>query len=74
MTPTLGQRWLSGPERIEVLTCPESEHAARTPLLFVHGGSLVGGDKADTDYGRVCEPFAAAGVGCANINYRLLST
>ena len=38
MTHEIGQRWLSGPERIEVLTCPESEHAARTPLLFVHGG------------------------------------
>ena len=38
MTPALGQRWLSGTERIEVLTCPDSEHAARTPLLFVHGG------------------------------------
>ena len=38
MSPALGQRWLSGAERIEVLTCPQSEHAARTPLLFVHGG------------------------------------
>jgi non-heme chloroperoxidase len=38
VTPALGQRWLSGIERIEVLTCPETEHAARTPLLFVHGG------------------------------------
>jgi len=38
VTAALGQRWLSGPERIEVLTCPQSEHAARTPLLFVHGG------------------------------------
>ena len=38
MTHAIGQRWLSGPERIEVLTCPASEHAARTPLLFVHGG------------------------------------
>jgi non-heme chloroperoxidase len=38
VTPAIGQRWLSGTERIEVLTCPESEDAARTPLLFVHGG------------------------------------
>jgi pimeloyl-ACP methyl ester carboxylesterase len=38
VTPALGQRWLSGAERIEVLFCPQSEHAARTPLLFVHGG------------------------------------
>ena len=38
MTPAAGQRWLPGTERIEVLTCPGSAHAARTPLLFVHGG------------------------------------
>ena len=41
-------------------------------VIFVHGGSLTSGDKADTDYGRVCEAFPAAGVACANINYRLL--
>lgn len=41
-------------------------------LIFVHGGSLASGDKGDTDYGRVCDPFPAAGIGCANINYRLL--
>jgi acetyl esterase/lipase len=41
-------------------------------VVFVHGGSLTSGDKADTDYGRVCEGFPAAGVGCANVNYRLL--
>ena len=38
MTLAIGQRWLSGAERIEVLTCPKSDHAPRTPLLFVHGG------------------------------------
>jgi len=38
VSPALGQRWLSGAEQIEVLMCPQSEHAARTPLLFVHGG------------------------------------
>jgi acetyl esterase/lipase len=41
-------------------------------LVFVHGGSLSSGDKADTDYGKVCDAFPAAGVGCANVNYRLL--
>jgi len=40
-------------------------------VLFVHGGSLTGGDKADDDYGAVCAPFVAAGIGCANVNYRL---
>jgi acetyl esterase/lipase len=42
-------------------------------VIFVHGGGLVGGDKADADYGKVCDAFPAAGIACANVNYRLLS-
>ena len=42
-------------------------------LIFVHGGSLAGGDKADGDYGKICDAFPAAGIACANVNYRLLS-
>ena len=38
MTPALAQRSLSGTERIEILHCPETVQAPRTPLLFVHGG------------------------------------
>lgn len=38
MTPSVRRRYLCGAEKIEVLFCPESEAAARTPLLFVHGG------------------------------------
>ena len=41
-------------------------------VVFVHGGSLTGGDKTDSDYGKVCDAFPAAGIGCVNINYRLL--
>jgi acetyl esterase/lipase len=40
-------------------------------LIFVHGGSLTSGDKADSDYGHVCDSFPAAGIACANVNYRL---
>jgi len=40
-------------------------------VVFIHGGSLTSGDKSDQDYRRVCAPFAAAGIGCANVNYRL---
>ena len=40
-------------------------------VIFVHGGSLTSGDKADEDYGAVCAPFPAAGIACANVNYRL---
>jgi acetyl esterase/lipase len=42
-------------------------------IVFVHGGSLTSGDKADADYGKVCDAFPAAGIACANVNYRLLS-
>jgi acetyl esterase/lipase len=41
-------------------------------LIFVHGGSLTSGDKSDGDYGRVCDPFPAEGIACANVNYRLM--
>jgi arylformamidase len=41
-------------------------------LIFVHGGSLTSGDKADADNAKVCDAFPAAGVACANVNYRLL--
>lgn len=40
-------------------------------VIFVHGGSLTTGDKADDDYQDVCLPFPAVGIACANINYRL---
>ena len=40
-------------------------------LLFIHGGSLTSGDKADDDYQNVCAGFPAAGIACANVNYRL---
>ena len=31
-------------------------------VVFVHGGSLSSGDKADEDYGKVCRAFPAAGI------------
>lgn len=40
-------------------------------LIFVHGGSLTSGDKGDSDYAHVCDSFPAAGIACANVNYRL---
>lgn len=40
-------------------------------VVFVHGGSLVGGDKGDADYGHVCDAFPHAGIACATVNYRL---
>jgi acetyl esterase/lipase len=45
-------------------------------VIFIHGGSLqeVGERRASPVYARVCEPFLAAGVGCATIDYRLAPT
>jgi Esterase/lipase len=43
-------------------------------VIFVHGGSLQTGDKADSDYRHVCDPFPAAGIACASVNYRLGNT
>jgi acetyl esterase/lipase len=40
-------------------------------VLLIHGGSLTSGDKADDDYRNACRPFPAAGIACANVNYRL---
>jgi acetyl esterase/lipase len=40
-------------------------------VLFIHGGSLTSGDKADDDYRGVCAPFPNAGIACTNVNYRL---
>ena len=40
-------------------------------MVFIHGGSLTSGDKADEDYRAVCGPFPGAGIACANVNYRL---
>lgn len=40
-------------------------------VLFIHGGSLTSGDRADEDYRNVCAPFPGAGIACANVNYRL---
>jgi len=40
-------------------------------LIFVHGGSLTSGDKADSDYAHVCDSFPQVEIACANLNYRL---
>jgi len=40
-------------------------------VIFLHGGSLTSGDKADEDYRNVPAPFPVAGIACANVNYRL---
>jgi acetyl esterase/lipase len=60
-----------GPEPQQTLDLTVPAATRYSTLIFVHGGSLTTGDKADEDYGAVCRPFVAHGIGCANINYRL---
>jgi acetyl esterase/lipase len=40
-------------------------------VLFLHGGSLTGGDKDNEDYRGICRPFSESGIACATMNYRL---
>ncbi len=43
-------------------------------VLFVHGGSLSSGDKADSPYEAICANFVAHGVACASTNYTLINS
>jgi acetyl esterase/lipase len=40
-------------------------------VIFIHGGSLSSGDKADDDYGKVGAALVGSGLACASVNYRL---
>lgn len=42
-------------------------------VIFIHGGSLKqsGERRSSPLYAHVCDPFVAAGIGCATIDYRL---
>ncbi len=51
---------------------PSGDTAAFRPLIvWVHGGSFVGGSKTDNDVVGLCQHFAKRGYVCASINYRL---
>ena len=51
---------------------PSGDTAAFRPLIvWVHGGSFVGGSKTDNDVVGLCQHFAKRGYVCASIEYRL---
>jgi hypothetical protein len=51
---------------------PSGDTAQFRPLIvWVHGGSFVGGSKNDNDVTGLCQHFARRGYVCASINYRL---
>jgi para-nitrobenzyl esterase len=45
--------------------------AARPLIIWVHGGSFIGGSKTDPDVKTLSENFAKKGYVCASIDYRL---
>ena len=54
------------------LYLPQALDVPKPVVLLVHGGSLWSGDRKDSPWPRrVCEAFAAEGVACAAISYRL---
>jgi poly(3-hydroxybutyrate) depolymerase len=51
---------------------PAADTAMARPLIiWVHGGSFLGGSKTDTDVQELSNRFAKKGYACASINYRL---
>jgi para-nitrobenzyl esterase len=51
---------------------PSGDTVAFRPLIvWVHGGSFVGGSKTDNDVVGLCQHFAMRGYVCVSINYRL---
>lgn len=60
-----------GPDQVLDFYWPAS--APKATVLFIHGGSLQeSGDRRTTPvYAHVCDPFVAAGMACATMDYRL---
>jgi len=51
---------------------PEGDTETERPLLiWVHGGSFIGGSRTDQDMVTLSERFAKKGYACASISYRL---
>jgi poly(3-hydroxybutyrate) depolymerase len=51
---------------------PATDTATARPLIiWVHGGSFIGGSKTDFDVQELSNRFAKKGYACASINYRL---
>lgn len=48
-----------------------AEELMAPAVIWIHGGGFTGGDKMDAREKDVCSNLAAAGYGCASINYRL---
>lgn len=60
-----------GPDQVMDVDWPPARPSAT--ILFIHGGSLQesGERRTSEAYAHVCEPFVAAGMACASMDYRL---
>lgn len=70
---TLAIAYVAGgtPDQVMDVSWPPGRPSAT--VLFIHGGSLQesGERRTSPAYAHVCEPFVAAGMACASMDYRL---
>ncbi len=67
-----GVRYASSDDPDQTLDLYLPDTAGFATVVFVHGGSLQRGyDRSSVGYARVCEPFVAAGIACATVDYRV---
>jgi acetyl esterase/lipase len=71
LAPAQAVEYSYGPGGAQKLDLVTPKTPGFATVIFVHGGSMNSGDKADSDYGHACDPFPAAGLACASANYRL---
>ena len=70
------QAYVTGGTPDQVLDLHTPATVGYSTVVFIHGGSLQesGERRSSPMYARVCEPFLAAGMACATIDYRLAPT
>ncbi|PAW78897.1 MAG: hypothetical protein B9S32_05825 [Verrucomicrobia bacterium Tous-C9LFEB] len=61
---------VSGPDCQLDLYIPKSSSRPFPLVIWVHGGGLTGGDKAEPPSVAVCRMLAQNGIGVASVNYR----
>jgi poly(3-hydroxybutyrate) depolymerase len=67
------ENWFGGTTQLTMdFYEPEGDTETERPLIvWVHGGSFIGGSKTDPDMVEFSERFALKGYTCASIDYRL---
>lgn len=70
------ERYVANGTADQVLDLDTPDKPGFATVVFIHGGSLQeSGERRNSPvYAKVCEPFLAAGIACATIDYRLAPT